>query len=71
MDILRVPTPEEKIIAKIGKWIKSSSYDKNQNVNVTFKKDTPKAILKLFQNNTDLFTAITDHNVNPKYLIEK
>lgn len=71
MDILRVPTPEERIIAKIGKWIKSSSYDENQSVNVTFKNGTPKDILRLFQNNTDLFCAVTDHNVNKKYLIEE
>ncbi|WP_168180696.1 MULTISPECIES: hypothetical protein [Lactobacillus] len=71
MDILRAPSPEEVTIAKIGKWIKDSYYDENHQVNVVFKKDTPKEVFRSFKKNTILFKAITDADVNEKYQIEK
>lgn len=65
MDILMVPTKEMKILAKIGKWIKSSYYDQNRYVNIVFKKETPQSILKLFQENTYVF----HQKVNKNYQI--
>ncbi|KRM40143.1 hypothetical protein FC39_GL000880 [Lactobacillus hamsteri DSM 5661 = JCM 6256] len=71
MDILNAPTPEEAILAKIGKWIFSSYITEHKSVTVIFKKDTPKNILNLFQKNTDLFIALTDYKVNKTYEIAK
>lgn len=71
MDILNAPTPEEAILAKIGKWIANSYVDKNKNVTVVFKNSTPKNILNLFQKNTDLFIALTDYKINKEYEIAR
>ncbi|NRO72757.1 hypothetical protein IMAU60117_01476 [Lactobacillus helveticus] len=54
MAILRMLSPEEKIISKIGKWIASAKPDENKVANVLFKKNTPKKILKLYEKNYDL-----------------
>lgn len=72
MDILRAPSPEEIILAKISKWVKTSRDNPKENcTTVVFKKNTPQSILDLFQKNTDLFVAITDLKVNKKYEIER
>ncbi|MCT0165533.1 hypothetical protein EFM11_09445 [Lactobacillus helveticus] len=71
MDILSAPSPEEVILAKIAKWVKTSKDDLKENcTTVVFKKNTPQSILDLFQKNTDLFVAITDLKVKKNYKIE-
>ena len=67
MDILRMPTPEEEIVARIGKWIASAKPDQNKIANVVFKKNTPKEILKLYEKNLDLIPF----PAHKKYMIEK
>lgn len=72
MDILQAPTENDKIVAQIVKWIKTSHDDKENKVStVVFKKNTPKKISKLFERSTDLFTIITDFTINKHYEIEK
>lgn len=72
MDILLAPTKNDVIIAKIGKWIKTSHDDKKNKIStVVFKKGTPKDILELFEHNTNVFVAITDYTINKHYEIEK
>lgn len=67
MDILQVPTPEQEIYAKIGKWIASAKPDKNRIANVVFKKDTPKKILELYEKNLNLIPF----PVHKAYTVEK
>lgn len=67
MDILQVPTPEEEIYAEIGEWIASAKPDKNRIANVVFKKNTPKKILKMYENNLDLIPF----PAHKKYSLEK
>jgi hypothetical protein len=72
MDILRAPSPEEVILARISKWVKTSKDNKKEHcTTVVFKKNTPQNILNLFQKNTDLFVAIIDLKVKKEYEIEK
>lgn len=70
MDILRVPNKDETIVASFRKWI--ASYQTNDNVTIfTFKKETPKKILKSFQKHFKLFPKILGFEVSPNYEIEK
>lgn len=72
MDILRVPTKNDTIVAEICQWVKTSHDDKENKIStVVFKKGTPKKILRLFERNTDAFIVITDYTINPHYEIEK
>lgn len=72
MDILRAPTKNDIIVAKICQWIKTSHDDPvNKTSTVVFKKDTPKKILSLFERSTKRFKVITDYTVNKHYEIEK
>lgn len=72
MDILHVPTKKDAIVAKIGKWIRTSRDDNKKKIcTVIFKKGVPKNILELFENNSDAFTVITDYTISKHYEIEK
>ncbi|GAA3637716.1 hypothetical protein GCM10022297_15160 [Lactobacillus hamsteri] len=48
MDILRIPTKNEAIVSSFRKWI--ASYQTDDDVTIfTFKKETPKKILRSFK----------------------
>lgn len=47
MDILRMPTPEETIVAKILDCVVSAKPDQNKVATIVFKKDTPAEIFRL------------------------
>ncbi|MCJ2171288.1 hypothetical protein [Lactobacillus kefiranofaciens] len=67
MDILRMPSPEEEIIGKIGKCIASAKPDKDKIATIIFKKNTPTEILKLYEKNYDLIPF----PAHKEYKIEK
>lgn len=71
MDILMAPTHEDIILAKISKWFNKSCLNKDQTITVTFKKNTPASILKLFIQNTSLLPKVLGYKVSKKYRIEK
>lgn len=72
MDILRVPTKKDTIVAEIGEWIKTSHDDKENRIcTIVFRKDTPRKILRLFERNTDAFKVVTDYTINKHYEIEE
>ncbi|ALJ23664.1 hypothetical protein AO203_07425 [Lactobacillus gallinarum] len=54
MDILRMPTPEETIVAKILDWVVSAKPDQNKVATIVFKKDTPAEIFRLYKKNFNL-----------------
>lgn len=68
MDIDRFPTPEEQKFGEIISWATEDSYeDKDGYVHMVFKKDTPKKIIKEFQDNLDIMWFKTKGD----YSIEK
>ncbi|WP_297819545.1 hypothetical protein [uncultured Lactobacillus sp.] len=71
MDILRVPNKEDILMAKIDRWIDSSFQTYDQTVTIIFKKDTPRKILILFNENRDLFPKLLGYKVNEQYQIAK
>lgn len=71
MDILRLITPEDEIIADIGRYFKTSYPDDKGVYTVVFYKDTPKDVLNLFVKNTKLFPKLIGYKVSKKYEIEK
>lgn len=71
MDILMAPTHEDIVLAKISKWFNGSCLNEDQTVTVTFKKDTPASVLKLFTQNISLLPKVLGYKVSKKYEIEK
>lgn len=67
MDILHVPTKSEELYATIGEWILSAKPDKNKIANVVFKKNTPRKILKLYEENLN----VIPFPAHKEYLLQK
>lgn len=67
MDILRMPTSEERIVGRILNWVVSAKPDSDKIAFITFKKNTPAEIFDLYKRNFDLIPF----PAHKKYLIEK
>lgn len=67
MDILRMPTPEETIVAKILDWVVSAKPDQNKVATIVFKKDTPAEIFRLYKKNFNLMPFPSHF----EYVVEK
>ena len=71
MDILRAPTHEEVIVASFREWIKDHTIDENKVTTFTFKKKTPRKILKSYEKHYNLFYELLGFKVSPTYKIAK
>lgn len=71
MDILRIPTSDDLVLAQIGEWFKVAYPNNAGTKTVVFKRNTPTKILNLFVNSTQLFPKIAGYEVSSKYEIEK
>lgn len=69
MDILRAPTHEEAIVASFRDWIQDYDKDEAGIITYTFKKKTPRKILKSYQGHYDLFDKLLGFKVSPTYKI--
>ncbi|KRL83139.1 hypothetical protein FC57_GL000132 [Lactobacillus ultunensis DSM 16047] len=71
MDILMAPTHDDVILVKIIKWFKNYRKNSNGTLTVTFKKDTPKEILNLYEKNYTLFPKRLNYTPTANYELEK
>lgn len=71
MDILHAPTHEEVIVASFREWIQAYNEDENKVTTFTFKKKTPRKILKSYQKHYNLFEDYAGFKVSPTYKIAK
>ncbi|MDN6779543.1 MAG: hypothetical protein L0L48_05815 [Lactobacillus sp.] len=67
MDILRMPTPEETIVAKILDCVVSAKPDQNKVATIVCKKDTPAEIFRLYKKNFNLIPFPSHF----EYVVEK
>lgn len=67
MDILRELTPEERKVGYILSWAVDDRKDKNGDITMIFKKDTPQKILKAYLRDLNLMPF----KANRKFEIEK
>ena len=69
MDILQAPTREDGIVASFKDWIVAYHADEDNITTFTFKKKTPRKILKSYEKHYDLFEKHAGFKVSPTYKV--